>query len=125
MATEYTNRARRVSDSTLHYWTTLDDPDPTMASPSAPSPADNYADVVVVSRRAVRSGLTRESLSGQVDGSATTFTTSSPFTTGTLRVFWNGQVVAIGDIAETGPSTFGIGLTPDAGDAIEVEYRPA
>ena len=125
MAIEYLMRARRTADSVIVYWTVLDSADTIMAAANAPNPADDYGDVVVAARRSVRAGLIRESLTSQVDGSTTTFSTSGSYYTGTLRVYWNGQVQAIDDITEESSTTFSIGLTPDAGDAIEVEYRPA
>lgn len=125
MATEYLMRARKTSDSTMHYWTVLDSADTSMNASNAPTPSGDYSDVVVAAKRAVRAGLFRESLTSQVDGSNSTFTTGSSYYTGTLRVYWNGQVQSLSDITELSSSTFSIGLTPESGDAIEVAYRPA
>lgn len=125
MPTEYVNRARRTSDSVLVYWTTIGAADPTLAAGNAPSPADDYADPVVVLRRPAAPEIRQASLSSQVDGSAATFTTPSAYRAGTLVVRWNGQVQALADVTEASDTTFTIALTPEAGDAIEVAYRPA
>jgi hypothetical protein len=125
MPTEYLNRARRTSDGVLVYWTTIGAADPTLASGNAPSPAGDYADAVVVQRRASAPEIRQASLSGQVDGNTSTFSTPSSYRSGTLVVRWNGQVQALGDLTETSDSSFTLSLTPEAGDAIEVQYRPA
>lgn len=125
MPTEYLNRARRTSDGVLVYWTTIGAADPTLASGNAPSPADDYADAVVVQRRAAAPEIRQASLSGQVDGNTSTFSTPSSYRSGTLVVRWNGQVQALGDLTETSDTSFTLALTPESGDAIEVQYRPA
>jgi len=125
MPTEYVNRARRTSDSALVYWTTIGAADPTLAAANAPSPAGDYADAVVVLRRAAAPEIRQASLTAQVNGSTATFTTPSAYRAGTLVVRWNGQVQALGDVTEASSTTFTLALTPDSGDAIEVAYRPA
>ena len=78
MPTEYVNRARRTSDSVLVYWTTIGAADPTLAAGNAPSPADDYADPVVVLRRPAAPEIRQASLSLQVDGSAATTSPRAP-----------------------------------------------
>lgn len=125
MPTEYVNRARRTADGALVYWTTIGAADPTLAAAGAPSPAGAYADPVVVVRRPAAPELLQASLTAQVSGSTATFTTPSSYRAGTLTVRWNGQVQALADVTENSDTTFTLALTPDAGDAIEVAYRPA
>lgn len=125
MPTEYQNRARRTADDVYVYWLTIGAADPTMAASNAPSPAGNYADVVVVSRRSIASEIRQEMLTSQVDGSTSTFTTTVAYTAGTLVVRWNGQVQSLSDVTEATSTTFSLSLTPESGDAIEVAYRPA
>ena len=125
MPTEYTNRARRTSDSALLYWTTIGAADPALAAGNAPSPAGDYADAVVVARRPTAQEIRQASLTAQVNGSTATFTTPSSYRPGTLEVRWNGQVQTLADGTENTGTTFTIALTPESGDAIEVSYRPA
>ena len=122
---EYQNRARRTADNVYVYWITVGAADPTMAASTAPSPAGDYGDVVVASRRSVAAEIRQESLTAQVDGSTSTFTTSASYVPGTLVVRWNGQIQALADVTENSASTFILSLTPDSGDGIEVAYRPA
>lgn len=124
MALEYVNRARNLTSSAITYWTTVDSADPGMTDPSAP-PSDAWGEVVTVSTRAIRAGLYREDLSSQVSGSTTEFTTSRGYVLGTLRVWWNGQRQTTTEFTEINATTFtATGFTVEAGDAMEVAYRP-
>ena len=125
MPTEYLNRVRRNSDGVYVYWTTTGSADPTLSAANAPSPSGNFSNPVVAMRRSTPSEILQESLTAQINGSNSSFTTSQNYKTGTLTVRWNGQVQALSDVTETGLNTFNLSLTPESGDAIEVAYRPA
>tara|TARA_Y100000593_G_C4066994_1_gene217223 strand:+ start:115 stop:483 length:369 start_codon:yes stop_codon:yes gene_type:complete len=117
----YINRAYN-SSSQYVFWTTDGSPDPSGSSSNAP--AGPLTDHVVVGMRDITGALTEENLSTQVDGSATTFSTTNSYGSNTLRVYWNGQKL-IRDIqfSETGSTSFSTTFTPDDGTYITVEYR--
>lgn len=66
-------------------------------------------------------------LAGTINGSNTTFTTSTPYETGTLKVYLNGQLLTQGsaeDWVETTPGsgTFDFNTAPESGDEITAYY---
>lgn len=122
---QYVNRARRIADGVLVYWTTEDDPDPTLAAANAPSPAQDYTQPVVVATRAVRAALLRVDLTAQVDGVRTTFTLPEPYYAGSLQVYDSGQRLLLTDFTQASPTTFTLPYAPAPPSAIEAAYRPA
>ena len=122
---QYVNRARRTSDGALVYWTTEDDPDPQLQAANAPSPANGYADPVVVATRAVRAALLRADLTAQVDGVRTVFTVPEAYYPGSLQVYDSGQRLRVTDFSESSATTFTLPFPPAQPSGIEVAYRPA
>ena len=64
-----------------------------------------------------------EDLSSQITGSATTFTTTFAYQTGTLKVYWNGQRQYSGTVTETSSNTFSTTFTPTGGDVLIADYE--
>jgi hypothetical protein len=117
----YINRALQ-DGSAYVFWATDDAPDPNGTASNVPS--GTLTDHVVVGRRNISDSLKEENLSSQVDGTATTFNTTSSYTSNTLKVFYNGQKQIRGTtFTETGSTSFSTTFTPDNGTYITVEYR--
>ena len=64
-----------------------------------------------------------ENLSSQITGSATTFTTTYAYESGSLKVYWNGQRQYSGTVTETSSNTFSTTFTPTGGDVLIVDYE--
>lgn len=64
-----------------------------------------------------------DNLTSQINGIATTFTTTYPYETGTLKVYWNGQRQYSGTISELSSTTFSTTFTPTSGDVLIVDYE--
>lgn len=60
-------------------------------------------------------------ISNQV-GATQTFTVPE-YQSGTLRVFWNGQLQDSNTVTELSSTTFSTSFTPEAGDVVVVDYR--
>jgi len=68
------------------------------------------------------------SLNGDVDGVNRVFTTPSEYVGGTLRLIWNGQVIAepgdeLQGWVETPPITITTDIAPQVGDTLQAFYR--
>ena len=67
-----------------------------------------------------------EDLTSQVNGERTVFTTTTPFATDCLHVYWNGQRLRSGsEYTVSSSSTFTTTFVPDAGTAIFVDLVKA
>jgi hypothetical protein len=64
-----------------------------------------------------------EDLSSQIDGIATTFTTTYAYQSGTLKVYWNGQRQYSGTVTELSSTTFSTTFTPTGGDVLIADYE--
>lgn len=67
-----------------------------------------------------------ETVTGSVDGSNTSFTTSSPYLAGTLEVFINGlRQARTTHVSETTPASgvFTLDTAPQTGDIVRVNYQ--
>jgi len=65
---------------------------------------------------------------GVINGFNTSYATPTPYQSGTLRAFLNGQLIAATDDdgpTETGADTFSMGLPPRTGDRLRVRYLEA
>jgi hypothetical protein len=120
---QYVNRAVEKATGFTIYWTTEDDPDPTMAAVGF-NPSDYYP-VTVVATRAVRAALIRVDLTAQVNGVRTVFTLPKPYYAGSLQVYDSGQRLRVTDFSETSATTFTLPYAPASPSGIEVAYRPA
>ena len=121
----YINRAKVAGLSTVYrYWATDGEPDPSGTASNAP--AGTLSDIVTVAIRNVPDHTIEENLTSQVDGSATSFTTSSNYTSTSLQVFWNGlKQVKDTSFTESGTNTFTTTFTPLSGEYLTVTYRPS
>lgn len=67
--------------------------------------------------------LKEVNLTEQIDGSTQNFTMPEKYTTGSLRVYWNGirQIVGV-TITEISTTVFQTSFTAETGDYIVVDY---
>ena len=66
--------------------------------------------------------LKTNDLSSQINGSNTDFTTTEPFESGSLSVFWNGLRQSANEITELTSSSFPISTAPQSGGSVVVQY---
>ena len=65
---------------------------------------------------------TTEDLTSQINGSRTVFTTSKPYESGTLKVYWNGQRQSDQTITELTSTTFSTTFVPSGNNVLIVDY---
>ena len=64
-------------------------------------------------------------LSSQIDGSSQEFTVPENYSSGSLRVYFNGIRQEVGNtISESGSNTFQTTFTPQTGDSLSLDYQP-
>tara|TARA_R100000426_G_scaffold86958_1_gene69765 strand:- start:1266 stop:2552 length:1287 start_codon:yes stop_codon:yes gene_type:complete len=67
-----------------------------------------------------------ENISSQITGSATTFSLTNQYSSGSLRVYWNGQRQIVGEtITELSNKTFSTTFVPLVGQYLIVDYVPS
>ena len=70
--------------------------------------------------------MTREDLTAQITGSAQTFTISAAYSSGTIRLYWNGIRQRAGDsFTEATSTTITTVFTPQIGDTLTLDYTPS
>ena len=96
---------------------------------TAPPTGSNLLADYEVSNSVISQGtntfITKETPSGSINSSNTTFTTARGYVGGSLEVFVNGLAQASTQITETSPSagTFTLDVAPTTGDVIQVNYQ--
>ena len=81
----------------------------------------NYPSPYVITKDRIGSDLTFENLTGQVNGSRTTFTLNEAADTDRIFVYYNGLLSQI-DITGTTETSFTLGFAPLVGDTLQVIY---
>lgn len=74
--------------------------------------------------RSNSTSLKTTNLTSQIDGITNTFTMPEEYTTGSLKVYFNGQRQIVGvDVTELSSTTFSLSFVPSSPDMLNVDYN--
>jgi len=72
------------------------------------------------------SNMKKANLTSQINGERTGFTIPENYSSGSLRVYYNGVRQVSGEtFSETNATSFNLNFTPQVGDYLTVDYIPS